>query len=130
MADNVGNVWVTALDRYAESLEVHDQRRIRATPSLEALLSEIEVLRVQYARKAWSRFFDRLAPIIQWLSGFSQCVQAFTQAAPKAFILLWGSLSFILEVSIDVHAGLEYDNSPATWNDKISSDRIPLLPRT
>lgn len=99
MTDNIGTVWVTALDQYADSLEVHDRRRIRATPSLEALLSEIGELQAQYARKTWARIFERLIPAMQWLSGFNHCIQTFTQAAPKAFVLLWGSLSFILEVS-------------------------------
>lgn len=101
MSDSVVAMRVTTLDQYVAGLEVHDRKRIGSTPSLDALLTEIAALRAQYARKTCTRIFDQLRPIMQWLSGFDRCVQTFTQAAPKGFILLWGSLSFILEVSMD-----------------------------
>lgn len=100
MADSVAIMWSKALEQYAAGLEKQARERILSIPSLEALLSEIGVLRAQYAKKTWARIFDRLNPILQSLSGFNQCVQTFTQAAPKGFILLWGSLSLILEVIV------------------------------
>lgn len=101
MADDIAVTWATALDQYAAGLEVPARQRILSITSLEALQSEIGALRAKYAHKSSSRIFDRLNPVMQSLSGFNQCVQTFTQAAPKGFILLWGSLSFILEVSIE-----------------------------
>lgn len=100
MADNIGAVWTRALDEYVASLDVHVRRRITSIGSLEVLLSEVGALKAQYAKKTWARIFDRLNPMLQSLNGFNQCVQTFTQIAPKGFILLWGSLSFILEVSV------------------------------
>lgn len=100
MADDTGTMWTRALDQYVAGLDVHARKRIKSTGSLEALLSDVGVLRAQYAKRRWAHIFDRLNPILQSLNGFNQCVQTFTQVAPKGFILLWGSLSFILEVSI------------------------------
>lgn len=98
MADNIGTMWTRSLDQYVAGLDVHARKRLTSTGSLEALLSDVGVLRAQYAKKTWARIFDRLNPMLQSLNGFNQCVQTFTQVAPKGFILLWGSLSFILEV--------------------------------
>lgn len=100
MADDTGTMWTRALEQYMTGLDVQARKRITSTGSLEALLSDVGVLRAQYAKKTWARIFDRLNPMLQSLNGFNQCVQTFTQIAPKGFVLLWGSLSFILEVSI------------------------------
>ncbi|KAJ4386491.1 hypothetical protein N0V93_009388 [Gnomoniopsis smithogilvyi] len=107
MSDSVAVMWTRALDQYAAGLEVHAREKIMSIPSLEALLSQIGALRAQYAKKTWARIFDRLNPMMQSLSGFNQCVQTFTQAAPKGFILLWGSLSFIVEIAARYSKSLE-----------------------
>lgn len=99
MADNIEKIWAKALDQHVAGLDVHARKRITSTGSLEALLSEVGALRDQYAKKTWAHIFDRLNPMLQSLYGFNQCVQTFTQVAPKGFILLWGCLSFVLEVS-------------------------------
>lgn len=102
MTNNIEIIWIRALDNYLASLDDHELRRIRGVTSIQGLMSDIQVLQKQYAGRASARCFDRLRPILTWLESFNKCVQTFINVSPKAFVLLWGSLSFALEVRLCV----------------------------
>lgn len=102
MTNNIEIIWVRALDKYLANLDDHELRRIRGVTSIQGLMSDVQVLQKQYAGKASARCFDRLRPILTWLESFNKCVQTFINVSPKTFVLLWGSLSFALEVRLCV----------------------------
>ena len=66
--------------------------------TLDGLLTHIDGLRSSYLNRRSSKTFQRLEPSLVRLWEFNTCVQSYLQASPKPFILLWGSLSIVLQV--------------------------------
>jgi hypothetical protein len=93
------DIWDAALGRFQASLTGEQKKRIGTVTSFEELVGLVEKLQKQYADRSSSRWFGKLAPVLSWLTGFNQCVHAFLQASPPEFVLLWGSLSLVLEVT-------------------------------
>jgi hypothetical protein len=87
-----------SLARFRATLTEEQKQRIGTVTSLEGLIGKVENLQKKYRARAQSRWFDKLAPVLTWLTGFNQCVHSFLQASPPEFALVWGSLSFALEV--------------------------------
>lgn len=93
------DIWETALGRFTDTLNDEQKRRIGTVTSLEELIGRVEKLQKQYAAGTGSRWFDKLAPVLTWLTGFNHCVHSFVQASPPEFALVWGALSLVLEVT-------------------------------
>ncbi|KAK0732169.1 hypothetical protein B0H67DRAFT_475065 [Lasiosphaeris hirsuta] len=87
-----------ALQPYMKNLRDNDRARIQRVDTLEGLMRHVDQLRGQYAGEKWSRFFDFLKPVMSWLSGYNTCINSFLQASPPEFVMLWGSMAFVLEV--------------------------------
>lgn len=92
------DIWEGALAQFQATLTDQQRQSIGAVTSLEGLIGRVEKLQKYYADRYTARWFGRLAPVLTWLTGFNYCVHSFLQASPPEFVVLWGSLSFVLEV--------------------------------
>ncbi|KAK1758829.1 hypothetical protein QBC47DRAFT_457232 [Echria macrotheca] len=97
-----------SLARFRANLTEKQKQRIGKVTSLEGLIGQVEKLQNKYRAKAQSRWFDKIAPVLIWLTGFNQCVHSFLQASPPEFALVWGSLSVVLEVAARYRRSLEH----------------------
>jgi len=102
-----------ALAQFEASLTGEQKKCLGTVTSLEDLVGLVEKLQKKYGDKSSSRWFGKLAPVLSWLTGLNQCVHAFLQASPREFVLLWGSLSLVLEVST-LQLPYNQANSPQT----------------
>ncbi|CAM1508137.1 Fc.00g049850.m01.CDS01 [Cosmosporella sp. VM-42] len=98
MADNFDAVRSKALEGYMKRLSDAEREKLTAVGSIDGLLQRVEVLRDEYCSTRTARHLERLTPLLHWLSSFNRCVQSFIQVSPPEFVLLWGSLSFVIEI--------------------------------
>ncbi|KAK5659347.1 hypothetical protein OQA88_1440 [Cercophora sp. LCS_1] len=100
-------LWQGTLTRFQATLTDEQWQQINTVKNLQELIGQVEVLRKRYAGRFMSRCFGKLQPVLEWLRGFDHCVHSFLQASPPEFVVLWGSLSFVLEISTRYFSGLE-----------------------
>lgn len=99
MADRERDLWLRAWESYLNSLTSSQRKKVHAIDSLEALRGRVEYLQKKHRSSRTSRCLERMEPLLCSLADFNICVQSFLQAAPREFILLWGSMSLIVEVN-------------------------------
>ena len=98
MADGTQNVYEAAVAQYMEKFSNPETDFVCKLESVEGFLDYVDGLNGRYARKRASCYFERLRPVLDWLWKFNSSVQSFLQASPEIFVLVWGSLSVILQV--------------------------------
>lgn len=91
-------LWDEALEQWRAVLTANQKKKMDMVNSFDELKSRVQKLRERYANRAMTSIFDKVDKVLIWLNNFSQCVRSFLQASPPEFILVWGTLSFIIEV--------------------------------
>ncbi|KAI0839447.1 hypothetical protein F5Y06DRAFT_303168 [Hypoxylon sp. FL0890] len=104
---DVQAIWVTALDEFLGSLDESDRRNVESISGIGGLLQHVQSLRNSYCTSRLTRALDRLKPVFRWLQSYNECVKIYLNAAPEPFVLLWGSLSLVIEVAARNHRALE-----------------------
>ncbi|OTA96823.1 hypothetical protein M434DRAFT_27437 [Hypoxylon sp. CO27-5] len=104
---DVLTIWVTALNEFLSSLDEGDRRKVESISGPNDLLQHVQSLHDSYHASRTARILDRLQPIFRWLHSYNECVKIYLNAAPQPFILLWGSLSLVIEVAARNHRALE-----------------------
>ncbi len=73
------------------------------------MLKHVAKLCVSYSASSLvGRTLQRLTPVLQWLESYHACVQIYLQAAPAPFVIFWGTLSLVIEVSYTRESRLIY----------------------
>ncbi len=96
--EEVQALWNNALQTYLAGLKQEERARISTAGCVGQLLEQVAHLQTKYAGGSLSRCFERLSPVLQSLDGYTKCVHSFLQACTPQFVIIWGSLSFLLEV--------------------------------
>ncbi|OTA58869.1 hypothetical protein K449DRAFT_436358 [Hypoxylon sp. EC38] len=116
---DVQNVWIAALDEFLGSLDESERRNVKSISGIDDLLQHVQSLRDSYRKSRVIHALDRLQPILRWLQSYNECVKIYLNAAPQPFVLLWGSLSLVIEVAARNHRALE---QVVTGLEEISRD--------
>jgi len=106
MADGAQAISEKAGSRHSKS-KSQGREQLCKFHTLDELLTHIDSLKSSYLNRRSSKAFDRLEPSLVRLWEFNTCVQSYLQASPKPFILLWGSLSIVLQLSLKYARGLK-----------------------
>lgn len=91
-------IWVSALDAFLSSLDEDDRRKVNSVSGVDNMLHHVQELRVEYRNSRLIRVLDRLLPFMRWIKSYSECMKIYIEGAPRALVLLWGSLSLVIEV--------------------------------
>lgn len=70
--------------------------------SIDDLLSEVKTLDSKYRTRIVSRLLRRCDPFFLELGRFTAVVNIFVQSNPAVSALVWGSVYFVLDVSLIV----------------------------
>lgn len=100
MVDMIKDVFEQASSEYLSRLPERERRMVEAVDTPEKFLKRVELVKERYLRERSVRCYIFLQPVLDWLRGFDPHIQGFLHASPKALVLLWGSFSFVLEVSV------------------------------
>ena len=96
--DSATAVWASAMETYCHGFSAAQRAQLEEVTGIGRLLEQVTYLRKRYASRRSTRCFNRLASILEWVDGFGRCVRSFLNAGAPQFVLIWGSLSFLLEV--------------------------------
>jgi hypothetical protein len=102
------DVWIAAVDQFLGSLDESDRRNLSSVSSVDDLLQHVESLHVSYQKARLTRILDRLRPVLRWLQSYNDCVRIYLEAAPKPLLILWGSLSLVIEVRLGYRPSLSF----------------------
>lgn len=98
-ADEGGDpLWKKAFGDFMSGLTAKQRSYIGAVSSAHQLTERVTKLQRKYEDGRTSRCLGRVTSVLEWFASFNKCVTSFLQASPPEFVLLWGSLSFLLEV--------------------------------
>lgn len=98
MDEGFSRVWIRAIDEYLKTISKDDLAKICSINDQASLLDQSKLLQKAYNSGAVARSIDRVSPFLAKLQSFSEVVNKFTSAKPEIAALVWGSVSFVLEV--------------------------------
>jgi len=96
--DPFDKIWNDAWAHYKETLSSKQLEQLLQTRDYNSLLDKTRSLRERYNERGTTRAFDRINRFLSTINTFSEVVKVFLQADPRVFALIWGSVSFVLEV--------------------------------
>lgn len=91
-------IWAEAEAKSLHAFHHKDLEEIRRINCHEGLLQRTRDLRQRYQKNGINERLNRLNPFLAKLKSFSDVVHIYIQANPHILALVWGSVSFILEV--------------------------------
>ncbi|KAI1445428.1 hypothetical protein F5Y02DRAFT_386167 [Annulohypoxylon stygium] len=100
-------IWVSALDAFLSSLDEDDRRKVNSVSGVDNMLHHVQELRVEYRNSRLIRVLDRLLPFMRWIKSYSECMKIYIEGAPRALVLLWGSLSLVIEIATRNYRALD-----------------------
>jgi len=96
--DPFDKIWNDAWAHYKETLSSKQLEQLRETRDYNSLVGKTRSLRERYNERRITRALDRINRFLSTVNTFSDVVKVFLQADPRVFALIWGSVSFVLEV--------------------------------
>ncbi|KAI0886344.1 uncharacterized protein GGS22DRAFT_179230 [Annulohypoxylon maeteangense] len=103
----VQGIWDSAWDEFLNSLSEEDRANVESTGSVDDMLHHVQALRVSYHASRLIRTLDRLQPILRWLRSYNECMKVYIEGSPRPLILLWGSITLLIEIVTREHRALE-----------------------
>lgn len=92
--------WRNARDAYRKSLPDKDFERIMIPAGPDDVLREIETWQSRQGKSKYCRVADSIQAGISRLQKFDRAVDLMAQGTPAPGCLLWGSIVFVLTVSV------------------------------
>lgn len=92
--------WQNARDTYRKSLSDKDFKRITIPAQPEDVLQEIEKWQSRQGKSKYRRVADGVQAGLSQLQKFNRAIDMIAQGSPAPGCLLWGSIIFVLTVSI------------------------------
>ena len=93
------SVWNRAKTDFLKSLPADDAVKIISICSDQSLVHEVSDLCRRYTEHGLARRLEPLQPFTSSIRSFTRVISTFTQHDPQISLLVWGSISFVLEVS-------------------------------
>jgi hypothetical protein len=98
LVQDTEGAWIQAQESYLESLSPAQRRRIRGITTKEMLLETTKEYYEKYKQGGLPAQLERINPFLAQLSSFSHVVRTFVSSNPAVSGLIWGSVSFIIEL--------------------------------
>jgi hypothetical protein len=92
------SAWTKAQDTYLASLTPSQIRSIRSITTQSELLNTTKEYRRRYNSRGFAKLLDRVNPFLAQLHSFSDIIKTYVSSDPKFATLVWGSVTFVLEV--------------------------------
>jgi hypothetical protein len=92
------SAWIKAQDIYLASLTPSQIRSIRSITTQSELLNITKEYRKRYNSRGFAKLLDRVNPFLAQLHSFSHIIKTYVSSDPKFAALVWGSVTFVLEV--------------------------------
>jgi hypothetical protein len=92
------SAWIQAQDNYLASLTPDQRRRIRGITTIGKLLETTKQYHEKYKQGGLAAQLEKINPFLAQLNSFSYIIGTFESSNPTISGLIWGSVSFIIEV--------------------------------
>ena len=96
----VKRIWTEVYSEYLGRLQPDVAAKIGSTNSDLSLIGGVDRLCKRYKERRTVHNLRRLEPFLCSIRSFTQVISTFTQHDAQISVLVWGSISFVLEVSI------------------------------
>lgn len=92
------SAWIQAQDKYLASLNPAQRQRIRGITTRGKLLETTKEHYEKYKQGGLAAQLEKINPFLAQLHSFSHVIGTFVSSNPAISGLIWGSISFIIEV--------------------------------